>query len=81
MQLSGNEKVLGAVLVAGFSSEIETHGILHLWDFLPSDVVKSRNHCANFISIASDDDASVPLQKSKELNDLVGGKFILEHKK
>ena len=81
MQLSEKEKVLGAILVAGFSSELETHGILHLWDFSPSDVVKSRDHCANFISIASDDDASVPLEKSKELSDLVGGRFILEHKK
>lgn len=81
MQLSGKEKILGAILVAGFSSELETHGILHLWDFPPSDVVKSRNHCANFVSIASDDDVSVPLEKSKELNNLVGGKFILEHNK
>jgi len=81
MQLSGEEKVLGAILVAGFSSELETHGILHLWDFPPSDVARSRNHCAHFVSIASDDDTSVPLEKSTELNDLVGGEFILEHKK
>ncbi len=81
MQLSGNERVLGAVLVAGFSSKIEAHSILHLWDFLPADVEKSKNHCSKFVSIASDDDASVPLEKSKELNDLVWGEFILEHNK
>jgi predicted alpha/beta hydrolase family esterase len=81
MQLTGKEKIAGAILVAGFSSKLEAHGILHLWDFDPQEVKKAKKHCGNFISIVSDNDASVPLEKSKELNDLVGGKFILEHKK
>ena len=81
MQLTGKEKIAGAILVAWFSSKLEAHGILHLWDFDSQEVKKAKKHCDNFVSIVSDNDPSVPLEKSKELNDLVGGKFILEHKK
>ena len=81
MWLRGNEKVLGTILVAGFSSKLPGHDALHLWDFEPEKVKKTREHCNNFISIVSDDDPAVPLEKSEELNELVGGEIILEHKK
>lgn len=77
----GKEKFLGAIFVAGFSSKLHGYDDLSLWDFDPEEVKKARKHCEKFISIVSDDDSAVPLEKSRELNELVWGEFILEHNK
>jgi len=81
MKLESSEQFAGTILVAGFSSQLDAQGDLHLWDFNPEEVIRAKKHCDSFISIISDNDNSVPIEKSKELNILVDGKIILEHGK
>jgi predicted alpha/beta hydrolase family esterase len=81
MTLKGNEKVLGSVLVAGFSSRIVPHPVLNDFNFDNVLVAETKKHCDTFVSIVSDNDSDVPNEKSIELNQLVGGELIMEHNK
>ncbi len=77
-ELEEGKKVGGCILVAGFISKLSAHGKLSKFNFSPEYVKNAKKHCNAFVSIASDNDMDVPLEKSKEMNDLVDGKFILE---
>lgn len=81
MQLSTDEKIGWAILVAGFSSRLPWVSDLDLWDFDPIEVSKAKNHCDHFVHIMSDNDSAVPAEKTKELHDVVGGELIIEHNK
>lgn len=80
MQLTGDGKIAGTILVAGFH-KLPGVEALKLWNFDSEEVKKAKNHCDTFISIVSDNDSSVSFEESEELNDLLGGKLILEHNK
>ncbi len=81
MRLKEGEKIAGAVLVAGFSSKLPDYPPLDLFDFDSEEVKKAKDHCNKFVNIVSDNDTDVPMDKSRELNDLVNGELILEHNK
>lgn len=77
-ELPNDKKVGGCILVAGFSSRLKDFDELSKFDFLNKYVKNAKRHSDHFVSIVSDNDESVPFEKSKELNDLIGGKLILE---
>ncbi|MES2224224.1 MAG: alpha/beta fold hydrolase [Patescibacteria group bacterium] len=81
MSLQGDQKVRGAVLVAGFSSRLAPHPDLNDFNFDNALVAETKKHCEKFVSIVSDNDSDVPNEKSIELNTLVDGELIMEHNK
>jgi len=78
--LPAKAKVGGAFFVAGFSGNL---GIAQIEEFytLPLDFVKARIHCPNFVTIFSDDDKYVSLERALEFQKALGAKAILERGK
>lgn len=70
----------GAVFVAGFSGDL---GIPEIQEFtlLPIDMEKVKSHCSKFLTIFSDNDKYVSLERSLEFQKALGAKAILERGK
>lgn len=76
--LSKNQVIGGAVLVAGFTSNL---GFEELDNFFPSlvDWDKIKPHCSKFVAIHSDNDPYVSLHYSDFFKDNLGAEIIVEH--
>lgn len=72
----GNQKIGGAVLVAGFPESI---GYKELASFFqtPLNYEKIKKSCKNFVVINSDDDPYVPVKFGEILRDKLGAKLII----
>lgn len=71
-------KIGGAVLVAGFSSDI---GYEELTSFFqtPLNFQKIRSHCSQFVAIHSDNDPYVDLKYADIFKNELGAKIIIKH--
>ena len=76
--LSENQKVGGAVLVAGFTSNL---GYEELDSFFtrPINWDKIKSHCSKFIAIHSDNDPYVSLHYGDFFKEKLNAKIIIEH--
>lgn len=76
-QLPDDQRILGAVLVAGFSDDL---GIPELGSFFPEpfDFPRIRSRAKHFSFIHSDDDPWVPPRYGKILQDNLGGNLIMK---
>ena len=80
--LRTTEEIGGAVLVAGFSHDLEYPGYYNeLASFFkrPIKWEKIKSHCQKFIAIASDNDPYVPLAHGEILKENLGAELIVEH--
>ncbi|MBI2579242.1 MAG: serine hydrolase family protein [Candidatus Aenigmarchaeota archaeon] len=77
--LKENQKIGGAVLVAGFADDLE---IPELSDFYkePVDWQKIKSHCRNFIAVNSDNDPYVPLKHGYAFKEKLGAELVVMHK-
>ena len=79
--LQHNQKVDGAVLVAGFGSNLEYEGYENeLASFFqtPIDWKEIKKHCARFTAIHSEDDPFVPIKHNVLFQEKLGAKSIIE---
>ena len=79
--LKENQKIGGAVLVAGFSSNLEYEGYENeLASFFqtPVDWEEIKKHCAKFVAIHSTDDPDVPIKHISLFQEKLGAKSIIE---
>lgn len=76
--LEENEKVGGAILVAGFTDNL---GYNELSSFFqkPIDFRKINSHCQKFIAIHSDNDPYLSLSYGDVFKDKLGARVIVEH--
>lgn len=79
-QLSPKAQVGGAVFVAGFLGDLNIPQIEEFYS-LPLDVAKAKKHCRNFVTIFSDNDSYVSVERSLEFKNALGAKAILERGK
>lgn len=80
--LKQDEKVGGAVLVAGFGHDLEYDGYkreLSSFFAKPVNWEKIKRHCPKFVSIHSDDDPWVPIKHSQLFKEKLNAKLIIEH--
>ncbi len=79
-RLGKGEKAGGALLVAG---PTENPGIPQIAGFfkMPFEWEKIRRHCAGFVSINSDNDFYIDLRHGKVLEEKLGAKLIMLHKR
>ncbi|NTV40692.1 MAG: serine hydrolase family protein [Candidatus Moranbacteria bacterium] len=78
--LGGDQKIGGIILVAGFS---ESLGIIpEIENFFEKqvDYDKVKSHCKNFVTINSDDDPWVPVEKGEIIHNILGGEFKIFQK-
>ena len=79
--LRENEEVGGAVLVAGFTHDLNYPGYYNeLASFFkrPPKWEKIKSHCEKFIAIHSDNDPYVPLTHSEIFKEKLGAELIVE---
>ena len=78
--LNNYQKVGGAVLVAGFTSNL---GYEELGSFFtsPIDWEKIKPHCSKFVAIHSDNDPYVSLHYGNFFKEKLGAEVIIEHDK
>lgn len=77
--LKEDQKIGGAILVAGFS---ESLGIIpEIENFFKHavDYEKIKLHCDTFIAINSDNDPAVPISRGEVLRDKLNAKLIVMH--
>ncbi len=80
--LQENQKIGGAVLVAGFGHNLEYEGYKNeLSSFFqtPVDWEEIKKHCNKFIAIHSEDDPYVPIKHNALFQEKLGAKSIVEH--
>ena len=76
-----NEQIGGAILVAGFGSDLEYEGYkgeLSSFFRTPVDWKKVKKHCQQFVAIHSTDDPWVPIKHNKLFQDNLGAKSIIQ---
>lgn len=80
VQLPKAARVGGCVFVAGFLSSL---GIPEVEEFVntPIDISKVKIHCPKFVTIFSDNDNYISMEKSLEFQKALGAKGILERGK
>ena len=76
--LKPEDEIGGAVLVAGFSSDI---GFEEIKSFLekPVEWDKIKKHCNKFVAIHSDNDPHVPVKEGEIFRDKLGAELIIKH--
>ena len=80
--LKENEKIGGAVLVAGFGHDLDYSGYngeLSSFFKTPVSWEKIKKHCRQFVTIMSDDDPYVPLEHGDIFKEKLGAKLVVEH--
>lgn len=78
--LKENQKIGGAVLVAGFAHNLEYEGYKNeLFSFFKTPVNwgKIKKHCQRFVAIHSEDDPYVPTKHSQIFKEKLGAKAII----
>ncbi len=78
--LAENQKVGGAIFVAGFSESLGIVSEIENFFEKQVDYEKVKAHCKNFVTINSDDDPWVPVEKGEIIYAKLGGEFKLFHK-
>ena len=78
--LKDNEKIGGAVLIAG-PVKRPKNKYKELASFFSSPIQwkKIKRHCRRFVAIHSDDDNTVPLQHSRIVQQKLGAQLIVKH--
>ncbi len=79
--LQDNQKVGGAVLIAGFGHNLEYQGYKdELVSFFqtPVDWEKVKKHCNKFVTFHSEDDPYVPVKHSTLFEEKLGAKTIIQ---
>lgn len=73
-------KVGGCVFVAGFLGDL---GIPEISEFItaPLDVSSARARSRHFVTVFSDNDPAVPLERSLEFQTALGAKAVIEKRK
>lgn len=83
--LKEEQKIAGAVFVAGFSSDIGLHNdaesSIAKFYLTPKEVEGAKKHCDRFVAIVSDNDPAVPVTKALEFQKELDAELILEHNK
>lgn len=82
--LGEDQKIGGAVLVAGFGHDLEYEGYKdELSSFFSKTInwKKIKSHCSKFIAIHSDDDPYVPIKHNTFFKEKLDAKSIIMHKK
>ncbi len=73
-------RVGGCVFVAGFLADLNIPEISE-FSSLSLDIEKARSHCPKFVTIFSDNDKYISLERSLEFQKALGAKAILERGK
>ncbi|MAG59915.1 hypothetical protein CMO96_03960 [Candidatus Woesebacteria bacterium] len=79
--LKSNEKVGGAILVAGFGHNLEYEGYkgeLSTFFTTPIDWKKIQSRCKKFVAIHSVDDPFVPIKHAELFKEKLGAKAIIQ---
>jgi len=76
--LKENEKIGGAILVAGFTDDLDLKEIKGFFE-TPIDFEKIKNHCSKFVAIHSDNDPYVSLKEGDIFKEKLGAKLIIKH--
>jgi predicted alpha/beta hydrolase family esterase len=76
--LKEDEKIGGAILVAGFTDDLGFKEIKGFFE-TPIDFEKIKSHCSKFIAIHSDNDQYVPLKHGDIFKEKLGAKLIVKH--
>jgi len=76
--LKKDEKIGGAILVAGFTDNLGYKEIKSFFE-TPIDFEKIKNHCSNFVAIHSDNDPYVSLKEGDIFEKELGAKLIVKH--
>jgi len=82
--LKENQKVGGAILVAGFGTDLEYEdykGEMASFFSTPVNWKEIKKHCKKFVTIHSDDDPWVPIKHNTLFKEKLGAKAIVEHNK
>ena len=82
--LKENQKIGGAVLVAGFGTDLEYEeykGEVASFFSTPVNWREIKRHCPRFVAIHSDDDPWVPIKHNTLFKEKLGAKAIVEHNK
>ena len=77
--LKENEKIGGAIFVAGFTDNLGYEEIKSFFE-VPIDFEKIKTHCPKFVAIHSDNDPNVPLKHGDIFKEKLGAKLIIKHK-
>lgn len=80
--LEKDQKIAGAVLVAGFGHDLEYPGYQgEFKSFFVQKInwEKIKKHCQKFVAIHSDNDPWVPLKHNQIYQDNLGAESIIEH--
>ena len=75
--LEDNEKIGGAVLVAGFTDNLGFEEIKTFFE-TPIDFEKAKKHCPKFVAIHSDNDPFVDLKHGDIFKEKLGAKVIVK---
>lgn len=76
--LKEDEKIGGAILVAGFTNNLGYEEIKTFFE-TPIDFGKIKKHCPKFVAIHSDNDPYVPLKYGDIFKEKLGAKLIVKH--
>lgn len=76
--LLADEKIGGAVFVAGFTDDL---GLEEIKNFFTTrlDFEKMKKHCPKFVAIQSDNDPYVPINQADSLKEKLGSRIIMKH--
>lgn len=82
--LSGDAKIGGAALVAGWINDPNWEGrdedeleVVHDWFDTPKDYEKIKSRCKNFVSIFSSNDPFISSVNWKEAEEILGAKVVI----
>lgn len=76
--LKENEKIGGAVFVAGFTDNLGCKDIKSFFE-LPINFTKTKLHCPKFVAIHSDNDPHVSLKNGDIFQKELNAKLIIKH--
>ena len=76
--LSADQKIGGAVFVAGFTNDLGYEELKNFFE-KPVDLAKAKTHCSKFVAIHSDNDPYVSLDFGDKFQKELGAKLIIKH--
>lgn len=76
--LLADEKIGGAVFVAGFTDDLGLEEIKNFFT-APMDFEAMKEHCPKFVAIQSDNDPYVPINQADILKEKFGSRIIMKH--
>jgi uncharacterized protein len=70
----------GSVLVAGFLADIGEPDLESFYS-TPAQIERAKDHCLKFVTIFSDNDKDVPMDKGLVLQKVLDAELVVEHNK